>query len=388
MSIRSKRKVAVRKPQKRTIVVGTTRPQKAVKFQERIVVAQATRARKKRTRSRKSGNTRNAIMGGDNRGVAHPIDEQVAIVNGSVAFAQTTFAINPGNSTMFPLLSRIAQNYERYEFVQLEFYYRPNQSVFGAQGVQGFVDISSTNDAAQAPPSTQQMAEIFHHTISGPVETAKTCRLHLSKSYLESSSKQKHFVRPNGQIPGGSDPHLYDCGQIFFWTSGQPAATAIGELRVRGRVVLMNQVLESSTIPHANFSVAQLVQTVNQPLVTSVQSVALLGNTTINNGYTNNISVVNTAGQIVPPVGNYLVSGSVNFNSTGLSTVFQTELSFHGLNFLANDVLPSGAYASWNMVIPPTYIACDGINALTLSALSTFSTGATSFLGQLTIEAV
>jgi len=165
------------------------------------------------------------------------------------------------------------------------------------------------SDAKQAPPSSQQMAEIFHH--SPIVETAAVTKLVLNQKFMESSTKQKHFVRPNGLIPGGTDPHLYDAGQVFFWATGQSATTQIGELRVTGSVRLMNPVLETSTTPPINFDVSWFQSTSAQTFTTTVAATSLNATATANN-----LQIVNTAGSFVPPVGNYLVDFGISCNDT------------------------------------------------------------------------
>jgi len=289
-------------------------------------------------------------------------------------------------------LSRIAQNYERYEFHDLEFYYRPSQSVFGAQGVQGFVDISATNDAGQNPPSTQQMAEIFRHCPAGPVETAQRCVLRLPKPFMESATKQKHFVRPNGLIPGGADPRLFDCGQIFFWTSGQAAGTQIGELRVRGSVCLINQVLENSTIPHINYSVSMLVNSALTPLASTVQTVLPLADTNVAHGYANNLVVVNNGGSLVLPVGNYLAMWNVLFTFSGNSTNYSAYLNKNAVIQPGTFNTPTISYPSGanplGQMSGSMYITSNGTDVFQLAVNQTFSTGAATAQGWLTFEAV
>jgi len=240
-------------------------------------------------------------IAGNMRSFPVPIDEQVALVNGTVAYDKTSFSINPGSAVTFPFLSRTAQNYERYEFQDLRFEFRPSVYGFAAVGAQGFVGISATMDALQSPPSTQAQAEVMHH--SPVVETAHVTSLSLPKQFLLTKSmREKFFVRPNGLIPGGSDAHLYDCGQIFIWTSGQANTSQIGELRVVGTVILSNPSLETSTSVPPQFQVSWFQSTAAQTFTTTVATTSLNGTVTANG-----LSINNTTGSMVPPVGNYIV---------------------------------------------------------------------------------
>lgn len=276
-------------------------------------MANQPRKRNPRRKVRGRGRARGPTTAGNERSFVLPIDEQIILVNGvtSATFSTgvTTLPLNPGNATTFPFLSRTAQNYDRYEFLNLNFHYKPSASVFATVGSQGFVGLSAVSDAKQSPPSSQAMAEILHH--SPIVETAKATSLTLTKKFMESSSKQKHFVRPNGLIPGGSDPHLYDAGQLFFWATGQSATTQIGEVRVTGSVRLMNPVLETSTTAPTNFNASWFASTAAQTYVNTVATTAL--NAT---AVANNLTIVNTSGSMVPPIGNYQVDFTGRFTDT------------------------------------------------------------------------
>jgi len=230
-----------------------------------IPASKGSAGRSKRRQGRRKGNRRannQVTTFGNTRSFKIPIDEDVGQMFGTAAFAvvvQTVgaqpIALNPGNSQLFPFASRIAQNYERYEFTRLRFEYRPSASEFATVGSQGLVGISATMDAAQAPPSSQPQVDVLFH---GPiVETAHPTHLDIPKSFLQSKSKREKFmVRQNGFIPGGASVHDYDCGLVFPWTSGQANTSQIGTLRVIGEVLLSNPLLDTSSFPPVNNSVA------------------------------------------------------------------------------------------------------------------------------------
>jgi len=154
-----------------------------------------------------------------------------------------------------PFVSKVAQNYERYEFRNLRFEFRPSASVFATVGAQGLVGIAATMDAVQVPPSTQAQADVLYH--SPIVETARPTGLSLPRSFLQcKSAREKFFVRQSGFIPGGTDPHTYDCGQIFLWTNGQANNNPIGTFRVVGSCELSNPSSDLSTGFKPNFNVA------------------------------------------------------------------------------------------------------------------------------------
>lgn len=132
--------------------------------------------RKRGQRRQRGGKITNA---GNTREFRIPIDEDVGIVNGGAGFEVTVLPLNPGSPTTFPFVSRIAQNYERYEFESLSFHYKPSVSVFATQGNQGFVGLAATMDIAQAAPTAQNQADVLYH--SPVVETAVPTSIHIPR---------------------------------------------------------------------------------------------------------------------------------------------------------------------------------------------------------------
>jgi len=352
---------------------------------QKSVPSPSGRAKRKRGNKGKRGRNNQVTTAGNMRSFIIPIDEQISIISGTTGFGITTFAINPGNPISFPFASRTAQNYERYEFQSLRFEYKPSASVFATVGAQGFVGVTGTMDALQATPSSQAQAEIMYH--SPIVETARPTGLTLPKEFLLTKSlRERFFVRPNGSIPGGADPHLYDCGQVFIWTNGQANTNQIGEFRVTGSLKLINPVLETSTNPAPQFQASQFTQAATVTALVSTQSVNLPLATVTANG----LSIVNTAGSFVLPVGSYNVSGEVDFVASGNSTVFTANLQKNGASNLELNSysLPSGAYPLWTVPISPNFVTSNGTDIFVLQAQSTFSSGATTAGGFLNFVSV
>jgi len=328
-----------------------------------------------------------ATTAGNTRSFIIPIDEQVALIGGSTGFAITTFPLNPGSALSFPFASRTCQNYERYEFQNLRYEYRPSATMFANVGTQGFVGITGTMDALQAAPSSQAQAEVMLHS---PVkETAEPTSLNLPKEFLLTKSmRERFFVRPNGVIPGGADPHLYDCGQVFVWTTGQLSTAQIGELRVVGSVRLSNPVLETSVNPSPQFQISSFVSGATQTFVTGTPTTSLNATAVVNG-----LSIVNTAGTFVPPVGNYVVTQQLQFNDNA------NELLTSTMDFLKNSVSVYAAGALPSTISPTSgvtheegnmsstlFVSANGTDAfvqfITLTGAAGALTGRTSVVWQ------
>jgi len=279
--------------------------------------------RKRQKRKKGRGGSNQVTTFGNTRNFTIPIDEDIATIVGSTSYAvvgapgaPVGFSINPGNATMFPFISRIAQNYERYEFTRLRFEYRPSASVFASVGSQGLVGIAATMDAIQVPPSTQAQADVLYH---GPiVETARPTSLNLPKSFLQcKSSREKFFVRQTGLVPGGADPHTYDCGQVFFWVNGQTSNAAIGTIRVIGECVLSNPASDLSVGFAPNFKVA-LFSGANQAAAATGVSFFPTFPITFTNPLGITLDVANQVFTL--PAGNWLVDFSCDVDNVGANT--------------------------------------------------------------------
>jgi len=172
-------------------------------------------------------------------------DEYIADVNGSVNFATTGFSINPGQSTVFPWGSRIAQLYERYTFEFLEFYFTSSVSGFATNGQSGVIVLSADYDAADAAPTTKQQVEDTSPHTDPCLPSTSVVALRLDPREMRTSDAK--YVRFGAQ-PANTDIKTYDVGNLFVTTQGCANTTAIGELHVRYRVRLDKPVLEQAIV--------------------------------------------------------------------------------------------------------------------------------------------
>jgi hypothetical protein len=331
---------------------------------------------RKRGQKRQRGGK--VTVAGNTREFRVPIDEDIGIVNGSTGFTTTVLALNPGSPITFPFLSRIAQNYERYEFESLSFHVKPSVSVFATQGTQGFVGISVTMDPAQAAPINQTQADIMFH--APVVESAVPTSISIPKSFMQSKSlREKFLVRQNGNIPGGNDPHTYDCGQLFQWTNGQVNNNQIGLLRVTGSVKLSNPALDfgaaASALP--NYTVS-LYTVVNFAIATSGTAFLVpFGTVNFNNlGVT--VDATNTIFTLPPGNFNVDISADVDGNTptTGLAAQYTCVVNGVGVGPVISNTCPTSATNGLTLHAAGSlnwFIRSNGFTTFSLRCLATFS---------------
>jgi len=248
-------------------------------------------------------------------------DEYIADVNGSVNFATTGFSINPGQSTVFPWGSRIAQLYERYTFEFLEFYFTSSVSGFATNGQSGVIVLSADYDAADAAPTTKQQVEDTSPHTDPCLPSTSVVALRLDPREMRTSDAK--YVRFGAQ-PANTDIKTYDVGNLFVTTQGCANTSAIGELHVRYRVRLDKPVLEQALVQGGVVHFSSIAATTtNNFAAAALQS----GGTPSMTGITLGTNTV-----VFPPgiPGNYLLSLNVA-GATSASAMLWTDTSVTAL---------------------------------------------------------
>lgn len=156
--------------------------------------------------------------------------EYISEIAGSVAFTCTPVAINPGLSSSMPWLSRIANNFESYNFRSLRFAFETE----AASTAIGNVILAVDYDATDAAPTTKTQALSYRAAVrSSPwVPCVHT-------SLREDLSKRKTYRVRSATIPANTDLGLFDVGTLHVITTGMASAANVGELWVEYDIVLM-----------------------------------------------------------------------------------------------------------------------------------------------------
>jgi hypothetical protein len=305
-------------------------------------------------------------------------DEYVADVNGSVAFAARTFAVNPGNTTTFPWLSAIAKNFEKYRVVSLEFYYRREVSEFATNGQAGKVMLSFDADASDAAPTTkQQVEDTYPHADCMPCENL---RLVIPPGICNDEVK-KHFVRPGG-LPGATDIRLYDVGNLTISTIGCTNGNLIGELRVKYKILLDVPILIAAAGVPANNSVSWFESTAPEAAGATTVAARLL----LATAHVNGVVAVNTAGSIVLPAGNYIVDAAVLYsNNTGVTTG-SLDIQKNGVTIW--QTVPEAEGFGNGYVTTCAFITSNGTDAFTFIVIQTYAAGASTNSGSVRFTAI
>jgi hypothetical protein len=317
-------------------------------------------------------------------------DEYIAEVNGSVAFACTSYPINIGQAATFPWGSKIAALYEKYTFQTLEFYYRRQVSEYATNGQTGKVMLSADYDASDAPPTTKQQVEDTEPHVDG-MPCVETLVLRLSQRELKRTDAL--YVRSTTQLIN-TDIKTYDVGNLFVSTSGNANTNVIGELRVRYRCLVSVPVLSTPISYFPGSSLLMITTPAGETAAASTVYTAMFHIA----GSPHPVVVANGIGALVIPSsgsglitllnGEYIITASCQSSNTTMA-VTANYISLGQSSTAATDVLvvsPVGTENTANIVAPalccvaslgPYYwnTAFDG-NILSVQVAATYAGGA------------
>jgi len=137
-------------------------------------------------------------------------------------------AVNPGNPNLFGWLSGLAALFDEYQFSKLEFAYDP---AVGSSS-NGKMLMTFDPDVVDETPSTKQVM------LQARAQSDSTPWLFSHLKVPKDMLSEHRYVR-SGNLPAGTDPHVYDVGALNIAFPGAPAAM-IGELFVTYRVTFFS----------------------------------------------------------------------------------------------------------------------------------------------------
>lgn len=155
---------------------------------------------------------------GQDRGILIDKTEPIGVIetDGSGNFnICDTFAVNPGQSKTFPILSQEAKVYEKYMFEELEFFTVPLVSEYAIGGQQGQIALAINYNPALPPPASQTAALSLK-----PYDANLPClplKIRCTKPDLTQTTAM--FVRTSN-LPGNSDIKTYDVANLFVTCEG------------------------------------------------------------------------------------------------------------------------------------------------------------------------
>lgn len=166
----------------------------------------------------------------DTRTIRISHKEYLQDINSSILFNDLSFAIQPGSSSTFPWLSRIASNYTQYRMRGLIFEFRSTSATAlnSINTALGAVIMSTQYNVGNPAFVTKQQMENYEFAVSG---RPSVDMIHPVECSMAEQPYNIFYVRDSA-VPSGQDPKLYDMGNFQIATVGMQAASVIGELWV------------------------------------------------------------------------------------------------------------------------------------------------------------
>lgn len=132
------------------------------------------------------------------------------------AFDLNYYAINPGNSKLFPFLANIAANYQEWEMRGMVIELKSLSSEFASNSVMGSYFVGTQYNALSPPPqSKRELENLEYSTSSKPSESilhGVECARHLNvDTHL--------YVAVDSNYENG-DPRFFDLGNLFIGSQG------------------------------------------------------------------------------------------------------------------------------------------------------------------------
>jgi len=162
--------------------------------------------------------------------------ELLVDVAGSVAFATTSYSLNPGLAATFPWLYRQANLYESYRFDNLTVEYIPMKG----SDKDGRVSLAIDFDAADAAPASMAVVGQYHLQASDRIWNPLAVRV--DRADLEKFGTQR-YVR-NAAV-ASTDIKTYDVGNLYVSTVGCADTSDIGTIYLEFDVWFMTPQVEA-----------------------------------------------------------------------------------------------------------------------------------------------
>lgn len=170
--------------------------------------------------------------------------EYLGDISSATSFTNLAFDINPGQSTVFPWLSAIAQNYQQW---------RPNGMVFFFDSTSADA-LNSTNTAlgkvvmatnydsgAENFVNVQQMLGTDLANYGKPSD----CIMHAIECDPGETQMRLFTVR-TGDVPDGQDPKTFDLGKFQIATQGSQASANVGGLWVIYDITFVKPIMNNA----------------------------------------------------------------------------------------------------------------------------------------------
>lgn len=176
--------------------------------------------------------------------------EYLGDISATIAFTLSAFSLNPGLVDSFPWLSKIAGNYEQYQWrgVVFEFNSLSSDAILSASTSSALGSVVMATEYNTLNPNFANKSEMENHEFSNSRKPSLNF-MHPIECKRGLTSVDMLYVR-TGTVPANADIRLYDLGRTQIATVGMQAASGVaGELWVTYEVELYKATVKLTNVP-------------------------------------------------------------------------------------------------------------------------------------------
>jgi hypothetical protein len=170
--------------------------------------------------------------------------EYIGDINSSVGFVNTEFAINPGLSGTFPFAASIAQNFQEYNFRGLVFEFKSTSAdaLNSTNTALGTVAMAVQYRANATSFSNKQ--QVLNEMWSA--DSKPSCSFFMPVECAPSECPMDIQYIRTGTLAASDDIKFYDLGKLSVSTVGSQAAAVVGELWATYEVAFHKPILSGA----------------------------------------------------------------------------------------------------------------------------------------------
>lgn len=164
-------------------------------------------------------------------------------VGGSSQFKLDTYALNPGNTKLFPFLGTIAQKFQEYEVRGCLVELKTLSSDYAASLSMGAMFAAADYNVLGAAPHTKQQIENMEYASS--CKPSKTLIMPIECDPRNDANTHLYVASDNNYQ--GGDKRLFDLCNIYLGSQGVPVAnTPIAEIWVTYEIALFKPIITTA----------------------------------------------------------------------------------------------------------------------------------------------
>jgi hypothetical protein len=280
--------------------------------------------------------------------------EYVTDITGSTSsFSNTTYAINPANSTLFPWNSSIASQFEEYSLEGMIFELKTisGTSVGSTNTSLGYMAMGCEYNASLPAFTSKLQLENAEFSVSGPPSS----NIMLAIECKRSETAVGELYTNSGGIPTGQDARLYNHGILNVAVGNQQAANVIAELWVSYDICLYkpkfgysgNMINSSHTISTVGITTSNYFGT-SQTIRPNSVNAPILGPNTITFPDNMPLGSYSIMYYVVGSANNPVVYPNVSYTNCSALSIFKNDTTEYAVCLPASS---SGTYLSYTICI-------------------------------------